>query len=133
MPLAHDVPAADPAVAAAHYARRLALETDCADVHHTLAQAPEAVVVIDTRSREAFEDGHVPGAVSMPGDEITAEGLTALGADRLFVTYCWGPHCNGATKGAARIAALGFGVKEMLGGVWGWEQEGFELVAEVAA
>lgn len=47
--------------------------------------------------------------------------------DTLFVTYCAGPHCNGATSGAIRLARLGRPVKIMIGGVTGWLDEGFEL------
>src|SRR5258707_20475 len=49
----------------------------------------------------------------------------------LFVTYCAGPHCNGATRGAIRLAQLGRPVKIMIGGVTGWLDEGFELVPDV--
>lgn len=136
MPYSTDIPAAPPADIARHFLARQAVETDCSDVAATLRDRPEDIVVVDTRSREAYAVGHVPGAVSLPNDEVTAEALAGLGGDRLFVTYCWGPHCNGATKGAALIAGFGFAVKEMLGGVWGWEMEGYELVgadAEVSA
>lgn len=128
-------PAADPTVAAAHFAGRLALETDCADVGIALREAPDTIVVIDSRSREAYAAGHLPGAVSLPHREVTRAALDALDAsgEKLFVTYCWGPHCNGATRGALAIATAGRAVKEMIGGVWGWEQEGFELVTGVDA
>ena len=45
------------------------------------------------------------------------------------MTYCAGPHCNGANKGAIRLAQLGRPVKEMIGGVTGWLDEGFRLAA----
>ena len=44
-----------------------------------------------------------------------------------FVVYCAGPHCNGANKGAVRLARLGRPVKEMIGGIVGWRSERFEL------
>ena len=47
--------------------------------------------------------------------------------ETLFVTYCAGPHCNGAARGALRIARLGRKVKIMAGGVTGWLDEGFDL------
>jgi rhodanese-related sulfurtransferase len=49
----------------------------------------------------------------------------------VFVVYCAGPHCNGANKAAVKLAALGYPVKEMIGGVTGWLDEGFELSVEV--
>ena len=45
----------------------------------------------------------------------------------LFVTYCWGPHCNGATRAARALAGLGYPVKEMIGGIAGWRAEGYRL------
>ncbi|MNG15239.1 hypothetical protein D3C84_990530 [compost metagenome] len=43
------------------------------------------------------------------------------------MVYCAGPHCNGANKAAVKLAALEYPVKEMIGGVTGWLDEGFEL------
>lgn len=130
MPTTTD-PTAAPTDAAAHFAARLALETDCADVAATLRDHPDELVVVDARSSAAFAAGHLPGAVSLPHAEVTADALAALdpSGERLFVTYCWGPHCNGATRGALAIAAAGGRVKEMLGGIWGWQQEGFALTS----
>jgi rhodanese-related sulfurtransferase len=50
-------------------------------------------------------------------------------ADTVFVTYCAGPHCNGAARGALRLAELGRPVKIMTGGITGWIDEGFDLAA----
>jgi rhodanese-related sulfurtransferase len=47
--------------------------------------------------------------------------------DTLFVVYCAGPHCNGANRAAVRLARLGLPVKEMIGGITGWLDEGFAL------
>jgi rhodanese-related sulfurtransferase len=47
-------------------------------------------------------------------------------AGTLFVVYCGGPHCNGAQRGAIRLARLGLPVKLMIGGMTGWLDEGFE-------
>lgn len=120
------VPAADPATARAHFAARLAVESDCSDVHAALQQGDPGVLVLDVRSREAYAGGHVPGAVSLPYREIDASTADLL-AGRTAVTYCWGPHCNAATKGALRLADLGLPVKEMIGGVSGWLAEGYPL------
>ncbi len=54
-------------------------------------------------------------------------GLADYPMDTLFVTWCAGPHCNGATRGAIRLARLGRPVKIMIGGITGWLDEGFKL------
>ena len=118
------VPAAAPAEAARHFEARLALETDAADVGSALAAGDDDFWVLDVRSREAYAAGHVAGAVSLPYAEIDAAALDAL-PGRLLVVYCWGPGCNAAQHGAARIARLGRPVKEMLGGYDGYVAEGW--------
>jgi rhodanese-related sulfurtransferase len=118
------VRAAHPAAAASHFARRLEYETDCSDVHHDLAAGAADFVVVDARSHDDHAAGHVPGAVSLPHRAIDEHVCDALDRDTLVVTYCWGPHCNAATQAAARLAALGFRVKEMLGGYEAWCAEG---------
>jgi len=118
-------PAASPCDAHAHFARKLAFETDCADVHADLASGVPGFVVLDARSPADYEAGHVPGAISFPHVTIDAQSVTALSREALLVTYCWGPHCNGATQAAAKFAALGFRVKEMLGGYDFWCREGY--------
>jgi len=70
---------------------------------------------------------HVPGAAHLPHADITAERLAGWAADTLFVVYCAGPHCN---RAAVRLARLGRPVKEMLGGVAGWQDEGFALTGQ---
>jgi rhodanese-related sulfurtransferase len=116
----------------AHLARRLALETDCADVFAALRDATAreetpGFVVLDVRGRAAYAAGHVPGAVSLPHRDITAERLAAWPAGTVFVTYCAGPHCNGADRGALRLAEIGRPVKTMPGGMTGWIDEGLPL------
>ncbi len=59
--------------------------------------------------------------------------LAAWPADTLFVTYCAGPHCNGAARGALRLARLGRPVKTMAGGLTGWVDEGFAVEKETIA
>ncbi|MEY9836129.1 rhodanese-like domain-containing protein [Streptacidiphilus sp. EB103A] len=119
------VPAAAPAVAAAHFAARLAFEADVSDVHADLEAGVPGLVVVDTRSEAAWAQGRVPGAVHIPTARIAelAPGLIAPGST--VVTYCWGPGCNGATRAALAFAGLGHPVKEMLGGFEYWVREGF--------
>ena len=123
-----ETPAAPAAEAEAHFAAGFRFETDCWDVHAALAEGAD-FVLLDVRSPAMFARGHVPGAVSLPHGKITAARLAAWPAGTLFVTYCAGPHCNGAARGALRLARLGRPVKLMAGGVTGWLDEGFALQA----
>jgi rhodanese-related sulfurtransferase len=67
----------------------------------------------------------VQGAINIPHRTMTKERMAQFTDGTLFVVYCAGPHCNGANKAAVRLAKLGYRVKEMIGGVTGWQDEGF--------
>ena len=125
---ATDVPALGPAEAQQHFARLLELETDCWDVHASLEGGAPGFVLLDVRSPEHFRRGHVKGAINLPHARLSQRALEELPADKLFVVYCAGPHCNGADKAALKLASLGRPVKKMIGGVTGWLDEGFTLV-----
>jgi rhodanese-related sulfurtransferase len=120
-----------PADAAAHFARRLAVETDVSDVHAALDSRRPGFVLLDSRSAESWAQGHVPGAVHLPGREIAGRAAAELDPAVPVVTYCWGPGCNGATRAALTLAQLGYRVREMIGGFEYWAREG--LPVETAA
>jgi rhodanese-related sulfurtransferase len=121
------VPAAASEAALAHFEGEFAFETDCWDVHSVMGTPEQDFVLLDVRGTEKFREGHVPGAVDLTHGKIIASKLADYPADTLFVTYCAGPHCNGAARGAIRLAELGRRVKIMTGGITGWLDEGFSL------
>ncbi|NNF06490.1 MAG: rhodanese-like domain-containing protein [Candidatus Eisenbacteria bacterium] len=121
------IPAADSASALQHFQARLTFETDCWDVHYAMNHGDPDFVVLDVRAEEFYEAGHVPGAISLPHPKMTKTRMDEFPEDTLFVVYCAGPHCNGANRAAIKLARLGRPVKEMIGGVEGWKDEGFDL------
>ncbi|HJU32382.1 MAG TPA: rhodanese-like domain-containing protein [Hyphomicrobiaceae bacterium] len=124
-------PPAPPSEAASHFSRKLVFETDCADVYAALRTGAQDFVLLDVREAAAYARGHVPGALTLPHDDMTAERMMAWPHDMLFVVYCAGPHCNGADKAARKLALLGRPVKVMIGGIVGWADQGFPF--EVAS
>lgn len=120
-------PAAESGEALAHFEALLRFETDCWDVHHAINHARQDFVLLDVRGEEAYRQGHVPAARSLPHSQISEEGLASYSDNTLFVVYCAGPHCNGADKAAKRLAKLNRPVKKMIGGITGWLDEGFTL------
>ncbi|WP_248961698.1 rhodanese-like domain-containing protein [Sphaerisporangium perillae] len=122
-------PPATSAEAAAHFAARLRYETDVSDVHADLEARVPGLFVVDSRSREAWQQGHLPGAVHLPTGEIAARAAELIPAGSVVVTYCWGPGCNGSTRAALEFAKLGYQVKEMIGGYEYWVREGLPVRA----
>lgn len=115
------VPAANSQDAQAFFAAKLEYETDCADVFYDYKHAIADYVILDVRSPEAYAKSHLPHALNLPNAKINASALAVYPDDTLFIVYCWGPGCNGATKAAHRISQLGYPVKEMIGGIEYWE------------
>jgi rhodanese-related sulfurtransferase len=124
-------PAAPPEEAARHFAARLALETDAADVGAAVVAGDLDVVLVDVRSPAAHAAGHVPGAISLPHGAIDAAAAAALPPGTVVV-YCWGPGCNGAQRAGLRLARHGRQVKEMLGGWEYYVREGWPVEGELA-
>lgn len=113
---------ATPHDAAEHFAAKLSYEKDVSDVAGAMGRRD--ILVVDVRSADAWAAGHLPGATHLP-HALIAEA--ALPADVHVVTYCWGPACNGATRGALAFARRGYAVKEMIGGFEYWVREGLEV------
>lgn len=122
-----EIPPADPTDALEHFSKRLSFETDCWDVHDSIEQGVQDFVLLDVRSPALFEKSHIPGAINLPHGKITDKRMDEWTDETLFVVYCAGPHCNGANKAAIRLARLGLPVKEMIGGMTGWADEGFSV------
>lgn len=126
-----EFPAACPQESANHFQHRLSVETDCADVHHALANHQQDFVLLHVVGRpEQFARRHLPGAIHLPWSAMTAETMAQWPDDTLFVVYCAGPHCNGADRAALKLSRLGLPVKIMLGGITGWEDENFAFVSD---
>ena len=119
-------PAAPSDLAVKHFEAEFTFETDCWDVYDAMAKGAD-FLLLDVRSHELYAKGHILGAISLPHGKIVESTLSQWPKNTLFVTYCAGPHCNGAARGALRLARLGRPVKIMVGGVTGWIDEGFSL------
>lgn len=129
-----EFPAAGAEFAAAHFLARLSVETDCADVHLACREGDRDFVLLHVVGRaEAYAQRHIPGAIHFPHGQISAENLRQWPLDTLFVVYCAGPHCNGADRAALKLALLGRPVKIMIGGMTGWEDEGFAFERSAVA
>ncbi|WP_282836543.1 rhodanese-like domain-containing protein [Microbacterium flavum] len=112
----------------AYFAAKLRHETDPSDVY-AAQKAGEAVVLVDVRSSEAWDQGHAVGAVHMPYRDIAVRAPRELDAAVPVVVYCWSPGCNAGAKGAVEFARLGFTVREMIGGFEYWAREGLPVDA----
>lgn len=72
-----------------YFVAKLRAERQKTDVVKKVKESKGDFVLLDTRGREAYEQGHIPGALCLPPDEIDALA-PQLPKDRELVTYCWG-------------------------------------------
>jgi rhodanese-related sulfurtransferase len=121
-------PAPTPQASAAKFAADLEFEVDPDDLMQDLAAGDQrGYVVVETRSPEAFEAAHIPGTINLPYRDMTAESTADLDRDLVYVCYCESFQCNAATKGALKLAQLGFTVKRLAGGIAAWRAAGFPV------
>ena len=107
------------------YEAKLAFETDSWDVFEAIRKGNDTIV-IDARSKEAYDFEHIPNAINIPHRTMTQENTSTLDKSKTYVTYCDGIGCNASTKGALNMTKLGFKTKELLGGLDWWKRDGYE-------
>lgn len=71
-----------------YWRAKLAAETEHLEVLRKVETGEGDFVLVDTRPREAFERERIPGAISLPADEI-GERPPDLELGRKYVLYCW--------------------------------------------
>ncbi|MEQ6049120.1 metalloregulator ArsR/SmtB family transcription factor [Lysinibacillus capsici] len=78
------------------------------------------VLLIDVRPKEEFEKAHIPGAVSIPIEELE-EQLSSLPTDFDIVAYCRGPYCLLSAQAVKMLKAKGINAFRLKEGVLEWK------------
>ena len=109
-----------------HLRAKLASERQFMDVVRQVQEHRDDTVLLDVRDRAAFAEGHIPGARSLPLDELEQRAAT-LDPDRQYTAYCWRHTCHLASRAALRLTELGFDVREMNAGWREWQEAGLAV------
>jgi rhodanese-related sulfurtransferase len=90
-----------------------------------------AVTVIDVQSREAYAEGHIQGALSIPWQsQIALEDVWSLPTDQLIVTYCdCGPGEADSADFARQLFQMGYENVKILAdpSIREWREKGYPL------
>ena len=86
----------------------------------------DEVVLLDVRPEIEFQAGHLPGAVSMPLDELE-QRLGELPPGKLIVAYCRGPFCVFADQALELLSRRGWNAARLEEGVAEWQFAGNAL------
>ncbi len=90
------------------------------------------VVLVDVRPPEEFDAGHIPGARSIPLDELE-DRLAELPAGCEVVAYCRGPFCAYAHQAVRRLHAAGRAARRLDDGPAEWQRAQRDSVTTPAA
>jgi rhodanese-related sulfurtransferase/biotin operon repressor len=89
-------------------------------------QDGDDLVVLDVRPAAEHAAGHLPGAVSIPVDELRRR-LAELPGDREVVAYCRGPYCAFAHEAVAVLREAGLQARRLEDGLPEWQAAGLAV------
>jgi rhodanese-related sulfurtransferase len=81
------------------------------------------VLLMDIRPQPEYAAGHIPGAVSVPLDDLRAR-LTSLPPTQQVIAYCRGPYCLLAVEAIGELRARGFNAVRLEDGFPEWKAAG---------
>lgn len=87
-----------------------------------LMDSEEGCIILDVRTREEYDQGHIPGAILIPNTEIEAKAADLLpDKGQLILVYC---RSGRRSKLAAQsLADLGYTNIREFGGILDWPYE----------
>ena len=89
----------------------------------------EAFTIIDVRSKDEFDAGHIKGALNIPYDQI-AKNMSVLSElkDQTLVVYCRSGRRTGIFEEA--LQEKGFKLKHLEGDLLSWSKKDLPLISK---
>jgi rhodanese-related sulfurtransferase/DNA-binding transcriptional ArsR family regulator len=84
------------------------------------------VVILDARPANEYAAGHIPGAISLPVDELNRR-LKELPKGKEYVAYCRGPFCVYADRAVEFLLAKGRRARRLKDGFPEWRAAGLPV------
>ena len=81
----------------------------------------EDIVLLDVRTQEEFEEGHIPGAICLPNEDISADLPLPFGKDTEILVYCRSGRRS--AEAAEKLAGMGYANVADFGGIIDWPYE----------
>ncbi|KXA91290.1 hypothetical protein AKJ57_01860 [candidate division MSBL1 archaeon SCGC-AAA259A05] len=87
----------------------------------------EDPVVLDVRTPDEFEEGHIPGAILVPVDELRGSTLLEFPEDEEVLCYCRSGHRS--SWAAKYLGRQGYvQAYNLSGGILAWKNRGYKVV-----
>lgn len=88
----------------------------------SIMDSGEDVVILDVRTREEYDSGHIPGAICVPVESIGEEQPAELpDKDQAILVYCRSG--NRSVQASEKLAAMGYSNVIEFGGINEWPGE----------
>jgi len=104
-----------------------------AEAEDLFSRGQEAAVFIDSRRRDDFAAGHIPGSLSIPLEDHkkgVPDGTLAYPSNQILIVYCEGGDCQTSTAVAKLIREKGFQDIRIFSGGWAnWSAAGLPVEA----
>lgn len=82
--------------------------------------------LVDLRTEQEFNQGHIPGAVSVPAAELEKH-LARLNGKGEVVAYCRGPYCVLAMQAVELMRKHGVKAHRLPAGIPEWKEQGNQI------
>ena len=85
----------------------------------SIMETEDNYIILDVRTKEEYQEKHIPGAVNLPNETIGTEDIPELPAkEQLILVYCRSG--NRSKQAAKKLAALGYTNIIEIGGINDW-------------
>jgi phage shock protein E len=88
------------------------------------AETTDNHILLDVRTPEEFNEGHIAGAVNIPVQELT-QRLSEVPDDKEIIVYCRSG--NRSATASNILLENGFSAIYDMGGIIAWQQAGFPI------
>lgn len=81
----------------------------------------QEVVIVDVRTLEEYQSGHIEGAILIPNEGITSEPMELPDKDAVILVYCRSG--NRSAQASDKLVQLGYTKVYDFGGIIDWPYE----------
>lgn len=87
----------------------------------TRLDSGDPVILLDVRTQEEYDEGHIPGSVCLPNESITPDMPATFDQDAEIIVYCRSGRRS--AEAAGKLADMGYTNVFDLGGIINWPYE----------
>lgn len=95
-------------------------------IEELLEKLENGALLLDVRSHQDYESGHIPGAINIPTEELDRH-LAQLPRNQEILAYCGGRYCVLSIEAVAWLRTQGFQANRVYDGFPGWWAAGMRV------